>query len=394
MGEAMNFDSIISREKTYSEKYDSRVEKFGREDLIPLWVADMDFGVAQDIWEALVQRVNHPIYGYTRYPERYFRAVEKWIVKKYKWPIEREWLVALNSIVPAMNLAVEQLTAPGDGVLIQPPVYSPFYGAVKKQKRRLLENELVLRGERYEIDFEDFEAKAREAKLFLFCSPHNPTGRVWSREELERIADICRRHDLIIVSDEVHADLVYKNHTHIPIGSLDAAKDITITLNAPSKTFNIAGIVNAYAVIPNDSLKRRFLEIFHRFSLIQANPFSVEATIAAYERGEVWLYGLREYLRENLSYLLERFETMPGLRPLPGEATFLLWIDCREMGMEDEALAKWFVEEAGLGLNPGIGFGRGGEGFMRLNFATSRSILEEAMDALERAYSNMEKSIG
>ncbi len=386
MMEAMNFDMIVPREGTYSEKYDALLEKFGREDLIPLWVADMDFGVAEEIWESLMRRVNHPIYGYTQYPERYFKAVERWITKKYKWPIRREWLAPLNSIVPAMNLAVEGLSDPGDAILIQPPVYPPFYGAIRKQKRRLLENELVLKEGRYEIDFIDFEAKAKEAKLFLFCSPHNPTGRVWRREELERIAEICRQNGVIIVSDEVHADLIFKGHTHIPIGSIESAKDITITLNAPSKSFNIAGIVNAYTVIPNDSLRRRYLDIFRRFGLIQANPFGVEATIAAYERGEVWLYALREYLSQNRRWLLERFDSMPKLKALENEATFLLWIDCREMEMGDEALAKWFVEKAGLALNPGISFGRGGEGFMRLNFATSREVLEEAMERLERAY--------
>ncbi len=382
----MNFDQIISRDRTYSEKYDARIDKFGREDLLPLWVADMDLPVSPQIRQALIARMQHPIYGYTRYHEGYFEAIRGWMQKQHAWPVEREWLFPVNAIVTALNLSVEALTEEGDGVLIQPPIYPPFYSAVKRQKRKLFENRLLLKEGRYRIDFDDFRAKAREAKLFLFCSPHNPTGRVWEHEELAQIARICREEGVTIVSDEVHADLTHAGHRHIPIASLPDAEAITITLNAPSKTFNIAGIVTAYAIVADDLLRRRFLEIFRRYSLAEASLISQTATIAAYEESETWLAELKIYLHDNLIYLTRRLAEMPKIKPLQMEATFLLWLDCRELGMRPEALHRWFIDAAGLGLNPGYSFGSGGEGFMRLNFAHPRLQLEKAMDRLQSAY--------
>ncbi len=382
----MNFNTKISRLDTHAEKYDARLEKFGRADVMPLWVADMDLPVSDEIVSALQERIAHPIFGYTHYHEGYFDAIHEWMQKQHDWEVDREWIVPINAIVTGLNLAVEVLSKKGDGVLIQPPIYPPFYGAIKKQKRRVLENELLFHDGRYEIDFADFEVKAREAKLFLFCSPHNPTGRVWERWELERMAEICRANGVTIVSDEVHADLCHHEYMHIPIASVPSARDITITLNAPSKSFNIAGIVTAYAIVPNSSLRRRFHEIFRRFSLDAPSLISQCATIAAYTRSDAWLEELRSYLSANLSYLYDAFSTMPNIRPLKMEATFLLWLDCREMGLDDEALQKWFVQEAGLGLNPGISFGRGGEGFMRLNFAHQKQQLQKAIEKLKKAY--------
>ena len=385
-----NFDTPISREGTHTEKYDARLKKFGRADVMPLWVADMDLPTSPQIQHALQERIAHPIYGYTHYHAGYFDAIRGWMAKQHAWAVEREWIAPINAIVTGLNLAVEVLSERGEGVLIQPPIYPPFYGAVRKQKRRLLENVLQLRDGRYEIDFDDFEAKAREAKLFLFCSPHNPTGRVWERWELERMAQICRAHGVTILSDEVHADLTQASHRHIPIASLPDAADITITLNAPSKTFNIAGIVTAYAIVPNSSLRRRYHEIFRRYSLDAPSLISQTATIAAYTRSEAWLAALKGYLADNLAYLYERFAEMPKIVPIRMEATFLLWLDCRGMGMDDAALQRWFADEAGLGLNPGSSFGRGGEGFMRLNFALPRAQLEAAMRQLTTAYRRFE----
>ncbi len=388
----MNFNTSISRLDTHTEKYDARVEKFGRADVMPLWVADMDLPVSHELQLALEERIAHPIFGYTHYHEGYFDAIRGWMEKRHDWEVQREWIVPVNAILTGLNLAIEVLSDRRDGVLIQPPIYPPFYGAIKKQKRRVLENELLLHDGRYEIDFEDFEAKAKEAKLFLFCSPHNPTGRVWERWELERMAKICHQNGVIIISDEVHADLCHKGHRHIPIASLSDARDITITLNAPSKTFNIAGIVTAYAIVPNSSLRRRFHEIFRRFSLDAPSLISQTATIAAYTQSDEWLHELKSYLSENLSYLYKAFISMPKIKPVKMEATFLLWLDCREMGMDDEALQKWFVEEAGLGLNPGISFGKGGEGFMRLNFALPRLELQKAIDQLKIAYDRLHEN--
>jgi cystathionine beta-lyase len=301
----------------------------------------------------------------------------------HDWSIEKEWISPIPSILAGLNFAVEVLTKKGDGVIVQPPIYPPFFNAVKKQGRKLLENELKIIDENYEIDFEDFEQKAKEAKLFLFCSPHNPTGRVWSRDELEKIAKICKKEKVTIISDEVHADLVYKDK-HIPIATIKDAKDITITLNAPSKSFNVASIVNAYTIIENSSLRRRFLEIFSRYSLINQNPLSIVTTIAAYKNSDEWLKELKIYLQDNLAYIKQRLEKIPKIKAMPTESTFLLWLDCSGLNLRDKELENFFVYDAKLGLNTGISFGKGGEGFMRLNFAVSRSMLVDAMDRLEK----------
>ena len=383
----MNFDKIISREGTHTEKYDQRVQKFGTDDVIPLWVADMDFPSSPAIQEAIINRVKHPIYGYTRYYDEYFASILKWMQKAHNWKIQKEWIAPINAIVTGLNLAVEALTKKGDGVIIQPPIYPPFYEAVKRQKRTLLENELKLVDGRYEIDFEDFEKKAKLAKLFLFCSPHNPTSRLWSKKELEKLAQICKQNGVIIVSDEVHADLVLDGE-FIPMATLQSAKNITITLNAPSKTFNIAGVVSAYAIVENSSLKRKFYEIFQRYSLTEPSPISLLATVASYTKSDEWLEELLIYLRGNLEYLHTRLSKIPKIKAMPLEATFLLWLDCKELGFTDKKLEQFFIKDAKLGLNTGVSFGKGGEGFMRLNFATSRLVLKDAMDKLESCIKN------
>ncbi len=349
-------------------------------------LADMDLPSSKAIQEALQNRVKHPIYGYTGYYDAYFDVIIKWMKKAHKWQIQKESIAPINAIVTGLNLAVEALTKEGDGVIIQPPIYPPFYTAVQKQKRTLLENELKLVDDKYEIDFEDFEKKAKEAKLFLFCSPHNPTGRVWNKKELEKIALICKENGVIIISDEVHADLVYKGSKHIPIATLSDARDITITLNAPSKTFNIAGIVSAYAIVQNCSLRRKFYEIFRRYSLTQPTPISLCSTVAAYNQSDEWLKDILLYLKENLEYVKSQLKSMPHIKAMPIESTFLLWLDCKSLNLSDKQLEEFFIKEAKLGLNAGVSFGSGGEGFMRLNFATPRVILEKAMEQLKVAY--------
>ena len=384
----MNFDKVINREGTHTEKYESREYKFGTTDVLPLWVADMDLPTSNAIQEALLKRVKHPIYGYTGHYDEYFDSIKRWMKHSHNWQIEKEWIVPINAIVTGLNLSVEALTKKGDGIIIQPPIYPPFYYAAKNHKRVMLENELKVVNGRYEIDFEDFERKAKDAKLFLFCSPHNPTGRVWQRDELEKIVKICRENKVIIISDEVHADLVYDGFKHIPIATVKEAKDITVTLNAPSKTFNIAGIVNAYAIVENESLRRKFEEIFIRYSLTQHTPFSLVATVAAYRDSDEWLSELLKYLKANHEYILNRLKSMPKIKAMPLEATFLLWLDCKELGLDDDKLAEFFIHEAKLGLNRGVSFGKGGEGFMRLNFALPKNVLKKALDSLQKAYNS------
>jgi len=380
----------VERRGSGSSKWDALEERFGRSDLIPLWVADGDFCAPRSVREAMAKRAAHPVYGYTEYGEGFCDAVEGWYRRRFGWEIEREWIVPEHGVVISLNLAIEAYTEPGDGVIIQTPIYPPFLKAVRHHKRRLLENRLTIGEEGCRIDFDDLEAKASKAKLLLLCSPHNPGTRAWSTEELERIAMIAERYDLIVVSDEIHSDIVYER-PHRPFAALPGMAERSLVLHAPSKTFHIAGLNTSYAVIPNASLRRRYRAAHDRAGLDNGNCFGIVALEAAYREGEAWLEGMLRIYRENIDYVsgFLRKHT-PKIRPLPVEATYLIWLDCREMGLDDEALQRFFIDKARLALNAGISFGEAGSGFMRLNIATSRSNLEEAMKRLEAAYRELE----
>ncbi|WP_457598790.1 MalY/PatB family protein [Hydrogenimonas sp.] len=381
------FDTPVDRRGTYAVQYDERRAKFGSDDLLPLWVADMDLPSPRCVTEALKRRAEHPVYGYTLYPERFFEAIVRWMERRHGWRVEPGSILPIPGVVPALNLLVTALTRPGEAVLIQPPVYHPFFRLARSHGRRLLQNPLRHDRGRYRIDFDDFRIKAREAKLFVLCSPHNPVGRVWEADELERMARICLEEECLIVSDEVHADIVYAPCRHTPVATLSREiSRITVTLNAPSKTFNIAGLNTAYAVVENGSLRRRFEAELRRYELTMGNLFGIEALMAAYEGGEGWLDELLAYLRGNIDYVNAFLhERIPAVTATPVEATYLMWLDCRNLGLDDEALERFFVREAKLGLNRGISFGEGGSGFMRLNVGCPRAKLEEAMKRLERA---------
>jgi len=381
----MKFEAV-DRSGTYTTKYEDAVKKFGTDDLLPLWVADMDLASPACVQEALIKRAEHPVYGYTVYPERYYEAIEGWYEKAYGWPIEQEWIVPCYGVVPSMNFAIEAYTKKGDGILVQTPIYPPFVSSVKHRKRKVLENTLVYEEGRYRIDFADFEAKAKEARLFLLCSPHNPTGRAWDSFELERIIDICIAHDVLIVSDEIHADMVYRK-AHHTLGSFEKIQKHCVILNAPSKTFNVAGLNTSYAVIPDARLRRAYRLEQDRSGITNGNPFGIEALMAAYEEGEVWLKALKEHLQGNIDFV-KHYLKEAGLPivPVETEATFLMWLDCRAMGMAHENLVQFFIKKAKLGLNDGKSFGECGEDFMRLNIATSREVLREAMRRVEKAY--------
>jgi cystathionine beta-lyase len=304
--------------------------------------------------------------------------------KRFGWEVEREWIVPAYGVVPSIHFSIEALTQPEEGVIVQTPIYLPFMASVHKHRRKLLENRLRYQQGRYTIDFEDFEAKAKEAKLFLLCSPHNPSGRVWDREELDRMIAICRENGVKIVADEIHADMVYEKQHHI-MASL--APESTIFLNAPSKTFNVAGLNTSYTIIPDKRLRKAYLNEQRKAGLGDGNPFGIEALIAAYSSAESWLEELKKYLKNNINYVNE-FMTHHKLAiiPVKSEATFLIWLDCRGLEMDDKRLQAFFIEEAKLGLNSGTSFGEAGSGFMRLNIGTSREVLEEAMGRLLDAY--------
>lgn len=379
----MNFNAI-DRTGTHSVKWDERFSKFGTDNLLPLWVADMDIPAPECVQRRLIECANHPIYGYTIYPEAYYQAIIGWMQNSFNWTITQEMIVPDYGVVPAIHSAIASLSEIGDGVIVQPPIYPPFISSIKHLGRKLLDNTLVYENGQYRIDFEDLATKAQSAKLLLFCSPHNPTGRAWEMWELKKIVEICRNHHLMIISDEIHADMVYTK-PHIPIATL--APERTVTLNAPSKSFNIAGLNSSYTIIPNDKLRRRYTVHQKKSGLSNGNLFGIEALITAYCEGKEWLENVKTYFQNNIAFVNAFLEThqLP-IKATPTEATFLMWFNCREMQMNDQELADFFIHQAKLGLNRGGEFGQAGEGFMRLNIGTSREVLEEAMRRLLNVY--------
>ncbi|KKO54234.1 MalY/PatB family protein [Paenibacillus sp. DMB20] len=386
----MNFDLTIDRNRTASLKWDHLRSVFGVEDVLPMWVADMDFAAPPAVVRAMHERVEHGVFGYTLQTDSYRDAIAAWMKKRHGWNVASEWIQFCPGVVPAMHLMVEAFTEPGDQVLIQTPVYPPFYRVVEDHGRELVQNPLKQDAQgNYAIDFEDLERSLSgdRVKMMILCSPHNPVGRVWSREELTRIAELCQRHDVLVISDEIHADLVYGPGAHTPFASLseDAAQRSFIC-TAPSKTFNIAGLNTANIIIPNDSNRRKFGMAIERYSLGSITPLGVAATEAAYREGGEWLDALLAYVRGNMEYMrdyLHRY--LPEIKMNLPEATYLLWLDFRELGMDDKELNRFLIENAKLGLNSGASFGKNGNGFMRLNAACTRATIEEAMSRLNSA---------
>ncbi len=387
-----DFDRDIVREGTHALKYDGRAGQFGRADVLPLWVADMDFAVPEAITQALRARAEHPIHGYTRHPASMIEALVGWLARRHGWRIDPEWVVIVPGVVPSLHAATLAFARPGQGVIAQPPVYAPFFSAVTTTGRQLLENPLRLEDGRYRIDFDDLEALAARARLMLLCSPHNPIGRVWTRAELERLLDVARRHRLVVLSDEIHHDLVLPGHRHVPLASL--ADDVeVITALAPSKTFNIPGLGLSALIAPKPEQRAALRAAFDLLRAGNHNPFSIAAFEAGYREGDAWLDALLGYLAGNRDFALD-FATraLPGIRAIPSEGTYLLWLDCRELraerGWDDAGLRDFFVERAGIGASDGRQFGHGGEGFMRLNLGLPRARLGEALDRLARALKN------
>lgn len=386
MGKEVKMFESVDRKGTYTLKWDESKKKFGTDDLLPLWVADMDLASPKCVQETMMKRASHPLYGYTIYPEIYYQVIQEWMQNRFGWEIEKEWIIPCYGVVPSLNFIISAYTKEGDGIIVQTPIYPPFISSVRHQKRRVLDNRLRYENGTYHIDFEDFEDKAKEAKLFLLCSPHNPTGRVWSQEELDRIIDICIAHDVLIISDEIHADIVY-GKVHRSIGSFEKMMHHCVVLNAPSKTFNIAGLNTSYAIIPDTKLRQIYRVEQDRSGITNGNPFGIEALISAYSDGASWLEKIKLHLRSNIDEV-NRFmhEHHIPIHAVPTEATFLMWLDCRGLGLSHDDLVDFFVYKAKLGLNDGKSFGHAGEGFMRLNVGTSKEVLHEALQRLLDAY--------
>ncbi len=385
--EAYDFDQTRSREGTDSLKWDGRVGQFGTADVLPLWVADMDFAAPAAVTRALGERAAHPVYGYTLFPEALFGALSDWLRDRHAWAIERDWVIMVPGVVPSLSAAVLALTRPGEGVIVQPPVYAPFFAVIRDNGRRVVENPLRWEAGEYRFDLEHLERCATEgARLLLLCSPHNPVGRVWREDELTALLEITRRHGLVVLSDEIHHDLCYPGALHHLLARLTDDPAAVITAVAPSKTFNIPGLGLAALICPDPAQRRALRQVFDAFHVSASNPFSVAAFTAAYRDGGPWLDALLPYLAGNRDLALDFIaRRLPGLRAVRPEGTYLLWLDCRGLGLDDTALRTFFVARAGLGLSPGTIFGTGGNGHMRLNLGAPRWVIAQALEQLASA---------
>lgn len=385
----LDFSKVIERDHTNCLKYDFRVARGMPADILPLWVADMDFQISSYIQDAIEKQVRHGIYGYSEAGKDYFEAVSSWLKQQHGWVVQPQWLVKTPGVVFALAMAVKAFTNVGDGVLIQKPVYYPFSGVILDNKRKVMDNTLTL-GEdgRYHIDFEDFEEKVvnEDVKLFFLCNPHNPVGRVWEREELERLGDICYRHNVIVVSDEIHSDFVWKGKHQVFADLKEEYREISVTCTAPSKTFNIAGLQVSNIFIPNTRLRHQFKRQLDASGYSQLNAVGIVACEAAYRDGREWYDGVCSYIKENIEYVGKYLEeNIPGVKLLKPEGTYLLWLDFRELHLSDTALEDLIIKKAGLWLDSGAIFGDAGKGFQRINAACPREILEKALNKLEEA---------
>lgn len=384
---SFDFDKPISREKTNSVKFDGRKHYFGTEDVTPLWVADMDFAVPECVTRALQARLEHPVFGYTLYPESLYESIIDWFEHRHQWKIERDWILMAPGVVPSLFAAVKAFAKEGEGVIVQPPVYFPFFSAVTTNNRKLLLNPLHEVGGRYEMDFEHLEFCAQQgAKLLMLCTPHNPVGRVWTEKELQEVLRIARQYDLTILSDDIHADLIYSESTHTMLGRLEQQGDKIITTIAPNKTFNIPGLGLSALVIPNAEQRKTMKQVFESLHVGNSNPFSVAAFEAAYREGDEWLNALVKYLETTRDYVADYLQkNIPQIKMVKPEATYLLWLDCRELGMTDAHLRDFFIKQCKVGMNPGIVFGEVGGGFMRMNIGTQRINIKAALERIKAA---------
>ena len=382
-----DFDTPVDRRGTASVKWDYGKRYTGMEEALPLWVADMDFPACSEVIASLKHRAEHGVIGYTLEPESYFQAVIDWMGRRHNWPIRRGWMVCAPGVVPSLNLAFAAFSQPGEGIIIQPPVYYPFRESIIDNERRVVENPLRLEGQRYTMDFDQLEAAIDErTRLLILCSPHNPVSRVWSRPELERLVEICLRRRIIILSDEIHHDLVMPGHRHTPTAALsEEAASITLTLTSATKTFNLAGLGCSLVIASNEQLRERYLAAQKRIWTGLANAFSTVATETAYRHGRSWLEQVIAYVQGNYEFLSTFLgERLPEARLIPLEGTYLAWVDLRALGLSDEQLKERILRRARVWLDDGPMFGNGGEGFQRINLACPRSTLEQALEAMVR----------
>lgn len=383
-----DFDQPISRLGTASVKWDQLERLFGEQEIIPMWVADMDFKSPPAVVEALTERAKQGVYGYTIRTQGYYDAIIGWQKRRHNWQVEQEWLSSCPGVVPALSLIVSAFTQPGDKVLLQSPVYHPFYDVIAENGREIVCNELVLQGGRYQIDFASLEQQLQDGvKLMLLCSPHNPVGRVWQRDELIRLGELCLKYNVLVICDEIHCDLVYPGQQHIPFASLsEEFAQNSITCIAPSKTFNLAGLQTSVIILPNREHRNLYNRALKSHALFLENFFAVTAVEAAYNHGEEWLDQLMRYLQGNLDFLTDYLtDQISEIKVIKPEGTYLVWLDCRQLGMDAKQIKQWMYHEAKVALIEGSTFGKNGEGFLRMNIACPRSVLAEALDRIQQA---------
>lgn len=384
-----NFDEIIDRKGTSCVKYDGLKKAYqGKENLIPLWVADMDFATPDFIVEALKKRCEHPVFGYTFDDDEYYESIQTWLDYKYHWKTEREWISYIPGIVKGIGLAVQCFTQPGDKVIIQPPVYHPFRLVPTRMGREVVYNPLKLEDGVYKMDFEQLESLIdKDCKMLILSNPHNPGGVVWEKEALVKLAQICSAHGILVISDEIHAEMTYPQFRHHPFATVsEEAAACSVTFMAPSKTFNIAGIVSSYALVPDSRIREKFYSFLEAGELNAGTIFAFTATKAAYTYGAEWLQQMRSYVIENVNFVDEYLKkNIPQIKVYRPQASFLVWLDCRELKLTQPELVQLFEDKAGLALNDGTMFGKEGEGFMRLNIGCPRSILNQALESLKKA---------
>lgn len=380
-----NFDELVPRRGSNSYKWDSA----GSEDVLPMWVADMDFRTAPAVVEALRKRVEHGIFGYVKVPAAYYDAIGDWFKRRHSWRVEKDWILFTTGVVPALSAVIKALTHPGDKVLVQTPVYNCFFSSIRNDECEMVANPLIYRNGAYSIDFDDLEKKAADprVKLLLLCNPHNPAGRVWTRHELTRIGEICLRNDVFVVADEIHCELVYPGHQYIPFASI--SEDFlhsSVTCTSPSKAFNLAGLQVANIFAANPAVRKKIDKALNVNEVCEINPFAVEALIAAYNEGEEWLEELKQYLLGNYNYLKRFFEEqLPQFPVLALEGTYLVWVDCSVLKQSSEEIVKMLLEKEMLWVNEGSMYGEAGEGFIRINIACPRQLLIEGLNRIARA---------
>ncbi len=383
-----NFNKQIKREGTNCYKYDIRNELYGREDVLPMWVADMDIEVPDFIVEAIKERLNHKVFGYSFHSDGFKQSITDWNKRRNNWNIKNEWISFSPGIVPALNMLVMGFTEPGDKILVQPPVYFPFFSAVTNHRRTLIKNSLQFDGEKYIMDYEDLENKFKEGvKMFFLCSPHNPVGRVWKKYELEKVAELALKYNVLVIADEIHSDIIMPGNKHIPFASLgdDISKN-TITCMAPSKTFNLAGLSTSYLIIQDDKLKEKYEKVLDHVHVGHGNIFGDVSCQAAYENGDDWVDALNQHLQANIDYLSTEIENeLPKIKVIKPEGTYLVWLDFGEYNMAPEELKNLLINEGKLGLSDGGIFGKEGIGFQRVNVGCPLSTVKEAIQNLKKA---------